>query len=129
MDIAKNLREGRLMGQLDMARQLAIDFPEWPSENPFAEPDIQKSDMSATGAVQSMTAPKGNIQKAEDGEEEKKQSKIAHVMREFAAGKLKSSSGEPVTDQKQALAIAYSYFKSDDLEKAVREVENILSKI
>ena len=38
----------------------------------------------------------------------KAQKKIAFVMREFKAGKLKSSSGEAVTDPKQALAIALS---------------------
>lgn len=38
----------------------------------------------------------------------KAQKKIALVMREFKAGKLKSSSGEAVTDPKQAMAIALS---------------------
>jgi hypothetical protein len=38
----------------------------------------------------------------------KAQKKIAFVMREFKAGKLKSSSGEAVTDPKQAMAIALS---------------------
>jgi len=37
-----------------------------------------------------------------------KQAKIAKVMREFKAGKLKSSSGEPVKSPQQALAIALS---------------------
>ena len=37
-----------------------------------------------------------------------KQQKIARVLREFKAGKLKSSSGEAVTDPKQAMAIALS---------------------
>jgi len=37
-----------------------------------------------------------------------KQDKIAKVMKEFAKGKLKSSSGKKVTDKKQAAAIAYS---------------------
>jgi hypothetical protein len=37
-----------------------------------------------------------------------KQRKIAKVMREFKSGKLKSSSGEPVTSSQQALAIALS---------------------
>lgn len=36
------------------------------------------------------------------------QEKIARVMREFKAGKLKSSSGEAVKSPKQALAIALS---------------------
>lgn len=34
--------------------------------------------------------------------------KIEYVMREYHAGRLKSSSGEKVTDEKQAAAIAYS---------------------
>jgi len=34
--------------------------------------------------------------------------KVGFVMREFAAGKLKSSSGQRVTSRKQALAIAMS---------------------
>lgn len=38
----------------------------------------------------------------------KAQKKIAFVMREFEAGKLKSSSGETVTDPKRAMAIALS---------------------
>jgi hypothetical protein len=37
-----------------------------------------------------------------------KQKKVAKVMREFKAGKLKSSSGEPVKSSQQALAIALS---------------------
>lgn len=36
----------------------------------------------------------------------KAQAKIDKVMHEFGEGKLKSSSGEKVTDSKQALAIA-----------------------
>lgn len=39
---------------------------------------------------------------------QKMQRKVASVMREFKAGKLKSSSGEKVTNQKQAVAIAMS---------------------
>jgi hypothetical protein len=34
--------------------------------------------------------------------------KVAFVMKEFAAGRLKSSDGKVVTDKKQAAAIAYS---------------------
>lgn len=37
-----------------------------------------------------------------------KQEKVAKVMKEFAKGKLKSSSGQKVTSKKQAAAIAYS---------------------
>jgi hypothetical protein len=38
----------------------------------------------------------------------KMQRKVKKVMREYKAGKLKSSSGEKVTSQKQAVAIAMS---------------------
>ncbi len=41
-----------------------------------------------------------------------RQAKIEKVMSEFKAGRLKSSSGEVVTDRKQALAIAMSMAKS-----------------
>lgn len=34
--------------------------------------------------------------------------KMAKVMHEFGAGTLKSSSGQKVTDRKQAVAIGYS---------------------
>jgi uncharacterized protein (TIGR02996 family) len=34
--------------------------------------------------------------------------KVAYVMREFEAGRLKSSSGETITDRKQAIAVALS---------------------
>jgi len=37
-----------------------------------------------------------------------KEDKVAKVMREFAKGKLKSSSGKKVTSKEQAAAIAYS---------------------
>ena len=38
----------------------------------------------------------------------KMQRKVKRVMREYKAGKLKSSSGDKVTSQKQAVAIAMS---------------------
>ena len=38
----------------------------------------------------------------------KKQSKFEYVMKEFAAGRLKSSSGRKVTTRAQAMAIAAS---------------------
>ena len=47
-----------------------------------------------------------DLQKAEQTEDQK--AKIAKVMREFKEGKLKSSSGEVITDKKQAIAIALS---------------------
>jgi hypothetical protein len=47
-----------------------------------------------------------DLQKAEQTEAQK--AKIAKVMREFKEGKHKSSSGEVITDKKQAIAIALS---------------------
>lgn len=38
----------------------------------------------------------------------KMQKKVAKVMREYKAGTLKSSSGDKVTNEKQAIAIAMS---------------------
>lgn len=37
-----------------------------------------------------------------------KQAKIARVMREYKAGTLKSSSGQPIANYKQAVAVALS---------------------
>ena len=45
----------------------------------------------------------------------KMKDKVAKVMREYKAGKLKSSSGDKVTNQKQAVAIAMS--EADKLKK------------
>ena len=45
----------------------------------------------------------------------KMQDKVAKVMREYKAGKLKSSSGDKVVNQKQAVAIAMS--EADALKK------------
>jgi len=45
----------------------------------------------------------------------KMQDKVHKVMREYKAGKLKSSSGDKVTNQKQAVAIAMS--EADRLKK------------
>lgn len=45
----------------------------------------------------------------------KMQDKVHKVMREYKAGKLKSSSGDKVTNQKQAVAIAMS--EADKLKK------------
>jgi len=49
-------------------------------------------------------------------EKSKMQKKVAKVMREYKAGKLKSSSGQKVTDKDQAIAIAMS--KSAQSKKA-----------
>lgn len=43
--------------------------------------------------------------------------KVARVMREFKRGKLKSGSGEAVTDREQALAIALSEARRAGKEK------------
>lgn len=51
--------------------------------------------------------------------EKKKNTKISTVMREFKAGKLKSSSGQKVTDPKQAMAIAISEQKRKDKMKKI----------
>jgi hypothetical protein len=41
-------------------------------------------------------------------DKDKMQAKVAKVMREYSSGKLKSSSGGKVTNEKQAKAIAMS---------------------
>lgn len=41
-------------------------------------------------------------------EKTKMQKKVSKAMREYKAGKLKSSSGDKVTNEKQAIAIAIS---------------------
>ena len=47
---------------------------------------------------------------------EKAQEKIGEVMHEFKEGKLKSSSGDKVTDRKQAIAIGISEAKETGLK-------------
>ena len=49
-----------------------------------------------------------SFEKGEGGQTQAQQNKIAKVMREFKEGKLKTSYGEKVTDDKQAIAIALS---------------------
>lgn len=46
----------------------------------------------------------------------KAQEKIGEVLHEFKEGKLKSSSGEKVTDRKQAIAIGISEAKDEGLK-------------
>lgn len=46
----------------------------------------------------------------------KAQEKIGEVMGEFKEGKLKSSSGEKVTDRKQAIAIGISEAEQEGLK-------------
>lgn len=47
---------------------------------------------------------------------DKAQEKIGKVMEEFKDGKLKSSSGEKVTDRKQAIAIGISEAEQEGLK-------------
>lgn len=47
---------------------------------------------------------------------DKAQDKIGEVMHEFKEGKLKSSSGEKVTNRKQAIAIGISEAKEKGLK-------------
>ncbi len=47
---------------------------------------------------------------------EKAQEKIGEVLHEFKEGKLKSSSGDKVTDRKQAIAIGISEAKEAGLK-------------
>lgn len=47
---------------------------------------------------------------------DKAQEKIGEVMHEFKEGKLKSSSGQKVTDRKQAIAIGISEAKEQGLK-------------
>jgi hypothetical protein len=57
---------------------------------------------------------------------DKKQRKIAKIMREFKEGTLKSSNGEIVTDKNQALAIAISEAE-DKFGKSLMDDINISS--
>ncbi|MGO4709179.1 DUF6496 domain-containing protein [Chryseobacterium sp. 2TAF14] len=47
---------------------------------------------------------------------EKAQEKVGKVMKEFKEGKLKSSSGDKVTNRKQAVAIGISEAKEEGLK-------------
>lgn len=64
--------------------------------------------------------------------DKKQQKKISKVMKEFKAGTLKTSSGEPVKDQKQAIAIAMSEagmsVKKSTLSTVLKQVENDIEK-
>lgn len=58
---------------------------------------------------------------------EKAAEKIGEVMKEFKDGQLKSSSGEKVTNRKQALAIGISEAEQDGLKvpkKPTKEGKN-----
>lgn len=54
---------------------------------------------------------------AKSGHSETVSDKVSKVMREFEAGTLRSSSGQKVTDQKQAIAIALSEAQRKDKKK------------
>lgn len=54
---------------------------------------------------------------------EKAQDKVGKVMHEFKEGKLKSSSGEKVTDRKQAIAIGISEAKQKGLKVPKKKKE------
>lgn len=53
----------------------------------------------------------------------KAQEKIGEVMHEFKIGKLKSSSGDKVSDRKQAIAIGISEAKSEGLKVPKKPVK------
>lgn len=54
----------------------------------------------------------------------KAQEKISEVMREFKKGKLKSSSGEVVTDRDQAIAIGISEAENEGLKVPKQKSES-----
>jgi len=54
--------------------------------------------------------------------EDKFQKKVAKVMREYKKGKLKSSSGKTVTNEKQAMAIAMSEARKQKSTKTVTSI-------
>lgn len=55
---------------------------------------------------------------------EKAQKKVGKVMEEFKEGKLKSSSGEKVTNRKQAVAIGISEAKEAGLKVPKQKKNN-----
>ena len=70
------------------------------------EDDLITMDFSPKKLKEIKKSSDSDIQKAEQTDTQK--AKVAKVMKEFKEGKLKSSSGEIVTDKKQAVAIALS---------------------
>lgn len=54
----------------------------------------------------------------------KAQEKVEEVMNEFKEGKLKSSSGDKVTDRKQAVAIGISEAREEGLKVPKQEKKN-----
>lgn len=55
---------------------------------------------------------------------EKAQEKVGKVMKEFKEGELKSSSGEKVTNRKQAVAIGISEAKESGLKVPKQKKKN-----
>jgi hypothetical protein len=55
---------------------------------------------------------------------EKAQDKVGKVMHEFKEGKLKSSSGEKVTNRKQAIAIGISEAREKGLKVPPKKEKN-----
>lgn len=79
-----------------------------------------------TGKRESTELPVSKITEIGKADAKKKKNKIGTVMSEFKAGKLKSSSGEPVTDPKQAMAIAISEQKRAKMKKV--SISEIVAK-
>lgn len=79
-----------------------------------------------TGKRESTQLPVSKITEIGKADMKKKKNKIATVMGEFKAGKLKSSSGEKVTDPKQAMAIAISEQKRAKMKKV--DIAEIVAK-
>jgi hypothetical protein len=79
-----------------------------------------------TGKRESTQLPVNKVTEIGKMDKKKKKNKISTVMEEFKAGKLKSSSGEPVTDPKQAMAIAISEQKRAKMKKI--DIPEIVAK-
>jgi hypothetical protein len=79
-----------------------------------------------TGKRESTQLPVSKITEIGKADMKKKKNKIGTVMAEFKSGKLKSSSGEPVTDPKQAMAIAISEQKKAKVKKV--DLSEIVAK-
>lgn len=79
-----------------------------------------------TGKRESTQLPVSKITEIGKADMKKKKNKIGTVMAEFKSGKLKSSSGEPVTDPKQAMAIAISEQKKVKMKKV--DLSEIVAK-
>ena len=74
-----------------------------------------------TGKRESTQLEVSKITEIGKADKKKKKNKISTVMEEFKAGSLKSSTGEKVTDPKQAMAIAISEQKRAKVKKISSE--------